>query len=129
LFPFFRETQSVYTAQNIRLVRTESFLIDIQFGNSPASIISLLNLIAQLVRKYGLLAGNGPQNYTNFSHRILGFTQNGETLCPVTLARAKTLLEPRFFPLSHKGLDKMKISVYTPNYERTLASTKRSSIG
>ncbi len=54
---------------------------------------------------------------------------NGETLCPVTLARAKTLLEPRFFPLSHKGLDKLKISVYTPNYERTLASTKRSSIG
>jgi hypothetical protein len=24
--------------------------------------------------QYGLLAGNGPQNYTNFSHRILGFT-------------------------------------------------------
>ena len=36
---------------------------------------------------------------------------------------------PHFFPLSHKGLDKVKISVYTPNYERTLASTERSSIG
>src|SRR5690348_9075847 len=24
--------------------------------------------------QYGLLAGNGPQNYTNFSHSILGFT-------------------------------------------------------
>src|SRR5260221_13467505 len=32
-----------------RLMRTGSFLIDIQFGNSPASIARLLNLVAHLV--------------------------------------------------------------------------------
>jgi hypothetical protein len=31
------------------LMRTESFLIDVQFGNSPAFIVWLLNLVAQLV--------------------------------------------------------------------------------
>ncbi len=31
--------------------------------------------------------------------------------------------------ISDAGLDKMKISVYTPNYERTDNSTERSSIG
>jgi hypothetical protein len=30
---------------------------------------------------------------------------------------------------SHEGLDKMKISVYTPSYERTLTSTECHSIG
>jgi len=69
--------------------------------------------------------------FSTFSDQLLKSAnlRKIQTLCPVTLARAKTLLEPRFFPLSHKGLDKLKISVYTPNYERTLASTKRSSIG
>ena len=71
------------------------------------------------------LCRNLPQNLGIYTFA----SQNGETLCPVTMVRAKTLLEPRFFPLSHKGLDKWKISVYTLNYERTLAATTRSSIG